>query len=206
MISDTFTLGVISGAIGNLVKDASNYLLYRRGLTTDIYYRVAGSAFLAPEVTERPMGRVVGQLTDLMIGAGMGVPVAYTLKLSGTDNHLLKGVAVGLGSWFLLYGFLGAGGLVNTRRTDPRTIISGFWNNVLYGAVTAYAAVKLGGPALRREKGANVPIRRATRSKGDFAATSPTGDAPPASRTRNLATRLRPTNPSGRFRARLTRA
>lgn len=152
MVRDTFTLGMISGTIGNLVKDLSNYVLYKRGFTTEIYHRVAGSLFLAPEVTERPMGHLVGQLTDIMLGAGLGVPIVYMLKLTGRDKYALKGMAAGIGGWLILYGLMGSGGLVNTRRSDPKTIFSGFLNNTLYGVATAYAAMKLGGPALERSR------------------------------------------------------
>ncbi|MDQ7793342.1 MAG: hypothetical protein RDU89_02850 [bacterium] len=148
MIGDTVTLGMVAGTIGNLAKDLSNYLLYRRKVTTEVYPRVAASLFTDSGSARRPAGFAVGLITDGLIGAGAGIPLAYVLTRTGKDNYLLKGIGVGLALWSLFYG--GLGGKLSIRPRDPPTLLSGFWNNALYGAVTAFAITRLASPRLFR--------------------------------------------------------
>jgi hypothetical protein len=145
---DTVTLGVVSGLIGNFVKDLSSYLIWRARKTELLYAHLAGSIFSPPESAHDTGYLVVGQLVDMAVGASIGIPLVYLLKKTGKDNYLLKGAAVGMGAWGLLYGAGPRLGLTSIRPKLYKTHLSALWNNLLYGLVTAHAAVSLADPGM----------------------------------------------------------
>lgn len=149
---DTLTIGILSGLIGNVVKDASNYFIWRAKKTELLYGHLAGSMLSPPESVQESGGFIAGQLLDFTIGAAIGVPIVYLLKKAGKDNYLLKGAAAGLAAWGLLYGLGPNLGVVSIKPKMSRTHLSAFWNNLLYGLATAQAAVLLADSGLFPEK------------------------------------------------------
>lgn len=145
---DTITLGVISGLIGNFAKDLSNYFIWRARKTELLYAHLAGSIFSTPESVHETGNFVAGQLVDMTIGAAMGVPIIYLLRKTGKDNYLLKGAAMGLATWGLLYGAGPNLGIISIRPKLYKTHFSALWNNLLYGLVTAHTAVSLADPGM----------------------------------------------------------
>jgi hypothetical protein len=141
-MKDSIALGVISGLIGNTAKDISNYLIWRAGKTELLYSHLAASSFVEPAKTLEPKNMALGQILDMAGGALMGIPVVYLLKLTGKDYHLLKGGGVGLLLWAVLYNL----GPTTIKPQKTMTHLSAFVNNLIYGLVTARAAVALADP------------------------------------------------------------
>ncbi len=149
-IDDRVVLGLVSGTIGNIAKDLSNYVLYKLGVTSRLYGHLAAGLLTEQRHVKKPTGFAIGQLADFAIGAGLGVPIVYALALTGKDYASLKGAAIGSGAWVAGFGFLGArsAGDKAVFPLDPKPMLAAVWHHALYGAVTAYAATKLGRPGL----------------------------------------------------------
>ncbi|MEW6426062.1 MAG: hypothetical protein AB1523_15225 [Bacillota bacterium] len=143
---DTVALGILSGLIGNLAKNISNYFLWRTGHTEVLYGHLAGSMFAAPEDVHETGNLVIGQLFDMVMGAGLGVPMVYLLKKTGKDYYLLKGAGTGLLAWGLLYGLGPNVKVISIKPKMFKTHFSALWHNVLYGLAAARAAVMLADP------------------------------------------------------------
>lgn len=150
---DTITLGLLSGLIGNLAKDISNYLIWRAGGTELTYGHLAASAVTAPEKTQEAGNFFVGQIADFTVGASMGIPIVYLLKKTGKDYHLVKGAGMGLLLWGILYSTGPNLRILSIKPKMTRTHLSGLWNHLLYGVTTAQAAVALAGPGMFPENG-----------------------------------------------------
>jgi len=141
-MKDTITLGVASGIIGNIAKDISNFLLWRSKKTELLYAHLTASTLVGPGKTNEPFNLLLGQIQDMTYGAALGIPLVYLLKLTGKDNYLLKGAGTGLLLWSVLYNF----GPIAIQPKMTKTHFSALWNNLLYGMVTAHAAVSLADP------------------------------------------------------------
>ncbi|MGQ9496778.1 MAG: hypothetical protein ACUVRC_02220 [Desulfotomaculales bacterium] len=72
---DTIALGVLSGLLGNIAKDISNWLIYRAGKTEMLYGHLASSMFSPAEKVREPGYFTVGQILDTVIGSLMGIPI-----------------------------------------------------------------------------------------------------------------------------------
>ena len=140
---DTVVLGVLSGLAGNLAKNFSNYFLWRTGRTEMLYGHLAASMFTAPEDVHETGNLAVGYLFDLVMGAGLGIPMVYLLKKTGKDYHLLKGAGMGLLAWGLIYGMSPNLKIVSIKPNMSKTNFSALWNNLLYGLTTAQTVVML---------------------------------------------------------------
>lgn len=143
---DTIILGMLSGLIGNVAKDASNYIIYRAGKTEMLYGHFAASMITDPAKTHEAGNFAVGQLIDMTVGALMGVPLVYLFKKTGKDHYLLKGAGLGLMLWGILYGIGPNLNIVTVRPRETKTHVSALFNNLLYGLTTAQAAVSLADP------------------------------------------------------------
>ncbi|MEW6041670.1 MAG: hypothetical protein AB1633_09125 [Elusimicrobiota bacterium] len=146
-------MGFVSGLIGSIAKNLSNFLIYRAGGTEMLYGHLAASLYSKPLETKKAKNFWLGQVLDVAIGTTFGVPVVYLMKKTGNDHHLLKGASVGLLLWGTLYsiGSLKTN-LFSAKPTLTKTHYSALWNNTLYGITTAYAANKLADPGLFPEK------------------------------------------------------
>lgn len=150
---DPITLGLVSGLIGNIAKDVSNYLIWRAGGTELTYAHFAASAMTAPEKTREAGNVLAGQMADMTMGAALGIPLVYLLKKTGKDYHLVKGAGMGLLLWGTLYSISPNLGILSIKPKMPRTNLTALWNNLLYGITTAQAAVAMADPGVFPENG-----------------------------------------------------
>lgn len=145
---DTITLGFLSGLIGNIAKDISNFFIWKADKTELTYGHLAASMFSEPAKTRETGNFLVGQAMDMVVGAALGIPMVYLLKKTGKDNYLLKGAGAGLVLWGLLYGLGPNLNFYSIKPKKTKTHFSALWNNLLYGAVAAQTAVLIADPDL----------------------------------------------------------
>ena len=143
-IKDPILLGVVSGLAGNLLKNIGNFVNVKLGMTQSTYPRVAGGIFMKQNQVESIPGKTVGWIADSAVAGGLGIGLVYLLKLTGKDHALIKGVIYGDSAWTVLYTFANKLGVSKIYPLDPKTNLSGYMNNTLYGIGTVLAATTLG--------------------------------------------------------------
>jgi len=141
---DTIILGITSGLIGNVIKDISNYFIWRANKTEMLYGHYAASTLVEPVKTIELKNFLIGQALDMTYGAALGVPLVYLIKKTGRDYYLLKGAGLGLLLWGILYNY----GPASIKPKETKTHLSALFNNLLYGISTAQAAVSLAHPGI----------------------------------------------------------
>ncbi len=147
-LRDRVVLGLAAGMLGNLAKDGLDYLAYKKGWSELLYGHLAASLFAEPEKVRQPKDFVVGQLVDMTWGALSGVPVVYLLSWTGRDHYLLKGAAMGVLWWQVVYGLFPRLRMLQVDPQETETNLSALLNHLAYGLVTSAAAVHLGHPDL----------------------------------------------------------
>jgi hypothetical protein len=104
-IRDTITIGFIAGTLATLVMTTYYWLLRLLGFKFITTWETAAHIFLNGNLLKTPIGILTGFLAQFVLGALFGIIVAYTLRFTGKDYYLLKGVGVGAVIWLGSVGF-----------------------------------------------------------------------------------------------------
>jgi hypothetical protein len=102
---DTITIGTIAGLIAALVMTLFNLLVRLLGFKFIATWETASDIFLNQQLIHTPTGYFVGLLAQFILGSAFGMAVAYTLRLTGKDFYILKGIGVGAMIWMASIGF-----------------------------------------------------------------------------------------------------
>lgn len=145
-LRDTFGLGMFSGQIGNLAKGLFNFVTWKTHYNEVLYPQLGGAMFFGQRNIKRRRPFIIGSLADITMGSLFGIPIVYIMKKTGKDNYLIKGVGFSLLLWVGFYGLGQSLNLYNYKLRKARSPILSFFDHLLYGAVTASAAVKLADP------------------------------------------------------------
>ncbi|MGI6679140.1 MAG: hypothetical protein ACOX2Q_08835 [Dehalobacterium sp.] len=143
-ISDRFILGVICGLGGNLSKRMVENCFKKIGFTSYSGKNTAAGIFLKKSQISTPYGKVIGEIADQMIAAGLGVSCVYWFSLMGKDHYLIKGGGLGAAEWASLYGVTSRLGATSIFPVPPKDALATFLSHVAYGTTKAFLAVKLG--------------------------------------------------------------
>ena len=147
-LHDTITTGLISGLVGTVVMDLSNLIFRRARLTERTYAEFGASVIMHPFRVRQRKNAVLGQILHMISGSIIGIPMAYMLKKSGRDYHLLKGAALGSVLWGGLYAVGRRIGLITAKPWMTQSHYSELWHNLLYGITASQAIVSLADPAI----------------------------------------------------------
>lgn len=101
---DTITTGVIAGIIATIVMTLFNLVIRLLGFEFIATWETAANIFLVPQLIHTPIGYFIGWMTQFILGAIFGTVVAYTLRLTGKDFYILKGIGVGAVVWLASIG------------------------------------------------------------------------------------------------------
>jgi hypothetical protein len=104
-MSDTITIGTIAGFAGTIVMTIYKGILLLFGFKFITTWETAAHIILAPDLCQSPIGYFIGFTMQCILGSIVGVIVAYTLRFSGKDFYLLKGLGVGAITWLGSVGF-----------------------------------------------------------------------------------------------------
>ncbi len=102
---DTLTIGTIAGIIASAVMACFTLIVRLLGFKFIATWETAAHIFLNWDLIHTPTGYIIGLLGQLILGAFFGVTVAYTLRLTGKDYYILKGIGVGALIWMGSIGF-----------------------------------------------------------------------------------------------------
>lgn len=143
-LKDPILLGIMAGLAGNLLKDLGNLFTTKKGMNDLTYSSMAGSLYMKKKDTKSNLGKKVGFLADMAVGAGLGVGYIYVLKFTGKDHALMKGVGYGHGAWTLLLGGTNKLGASKIFPLKPKTVLSNYLEHTLYGLGAYLVASKFG--------------------------------------------------------------
>ena len=93
-ITDRFFLGVIAGLGGNLSKIALERIAVQLFGFKETGAKKAAGIFLKKKDVNSVPGKILGNIADNMIAAGLGITCIYSLTLTGRDYYLLKGAGL----------------------------------------------------------------------------------------------------------------
>jgi hypothetical protein len=102
---DTITIGIIAGCCGTIVMTLYKWLLLLFGLKFIPTWETAAHIILNPNLIHAPIGYLTGYTIQFILGSTFGIVVAYTLRLTGKDFYLIKGIGVGALVWLSSVGF-----------------------------------------------------------------------------------------------------
>jgi len=147
-IKDSIALGVVGGFLGIVVMSLSNFIIYKAGKTEILYGHIAGSILMKPFRTKQRKNFILGMMFHILNGSSAGILMVQIFKKFGTDFALLKGTILGVFSFEAIYTL---GQRLKIYRTNPhltKTAYSAFWNNFLFGVITAYSIRWLAHPSV----------------------------------------------------------
>jgi hypothetical protein len=102
---DTITIGSIAGLSGTAVMTFYHWVLRLIGFKFIDPWETAANIILNRNLIHTPLGYLIGFLGQFILGSIFGITVAYTLRLTGKDFFLLKGLGVGAVIWLGSVGF-----------------------------------------------------------------------------------------------------
>lgn len=158
-ITDRLLLGVIAGLGGNIAKIAVERLCIRTvGFNESGAIKAAG-IFLKERDISSAYGRIVGNIGDNMIAAGLGITCVYWLTIMGKDHYFIKGAGLGAAEWTVLYGVFSKMGATSIYPTKPKDALVSFVSHLAFGAVKMIIAVNLGDDRLFKPKNLTLEIK-----------------------------------------------
>jgi hypothetical protein len=102
---DTITIGTIAGLVATMVMSLFNFLIRLLGFEFINTWETAANIFLIPSLIHTPIGYFIGWVAQFILGSIFGLVVAFTLRVTGKDFYLLKGIGVGALVWMVSIGF-----------------------------------------------------------------------------------------------------
>lgn len=102
---DTITIGTIAGFIATIVMSVFVGIVRLLGYHFITTWETAANTILNKDIIHTPIGYLVGFVAHFTLGSFFGVVVAYTLRITGKDYYLLKGIGVGAVVWLISIGF-----------------------------------------------------------------------------------------------------
>ena len=147
-IKDSIAVSLFSGLLGTLAMDASNFLFWKGRKTEALYGHIAGSIFVRPYRTNQSNNFLLGQITHMITGAVLAIPLNLVLKKTGKDHLALKGAFFGSITWELIYGIGQRFEVFSTKPHLTKTHFAELFNNTIYGITTALALVAFSEPSM----------------------------------------------------------
>ncbi len=155
MIKDRLILGALAGVLGGITKTLIVGSFKKLGLAEFDGTETSAGMLLPAYKVNTPSGKLVGHITNTMIGMTLGIAMTYLLSVTGKDRAIIKGAGMSGVFWMLLYGNYANMGGTTVRPALPNTILSNLVGHFTYGVVTSFVITRLGDPSLFRNE---IPI------------------------------------------------
>ncbi len=138
-MKDTFTGGILSGMVATVALWIFGHLMLWIGFFKFTYIDVAASIIYPQAMKGTWLWYVMGFIMDLVIGAGLGLVVAYTLRATGNDYAILKGVVLLITWWFVVITVIQPMWLGwNRFPVDALVPLKYLLRDVIWGAIAAW--------------------------------------------------------------------
>ena len=140
---DTITIGTIAGMIATVVMALFNLLIRLIGFKFITTWETASNIFLNQQLIHTSTGYFVGLLAQFILGSLFGIAIAYTLRLTGKDFFILKGIGVGAVIWLASVGlFMKLLRIEIQGRSDPLSNIMAVIEFNMMGIISATIIAK----------------------------------------------------------------
>ena len=140
---DTITMGTIAGFISTTVMTIIVWIVRLLGYEFITTWETATHIFLTKKLIHTPIGYLTGFLGQFSLGAIYGVIVAYTLRFTGKDFYILKGIGVGAVVWLASIGFfMHLLGIQIEGRGDPLSNLMAIIEFIILGIINSYVVKK----------------------------------------------------------------
>lgn len=143
-IKDRIYLGLLSGFIANIPKEALSELLYRKGIEKGRFANMAAGIFIPKKNALSKKGALFGLTHDFMLASGLGIPLVYLLSFTGKDKWLIKGLLTGGLGFGVFRGLMANVGPGKTYPKDPLSNISMTLGSLMWGAIASGIAISFG--------------------------------------------------------------
>jgi hypothetical protein len=115
-MKDKFFLGALAGTAGSTVMLTLYFILNSLpGISIKLLDGIA-RVFVPEPVIGTLEGNIIGIIAHFMCGSMIGLAILVIFEITGYNNPLLKGAALGAGSWFIACGIVGR--LININIQD----------------------------------------------------------------------------------------
>ncbi|MCK8818008.1 hypothetical protein MWH28_11635 [Natroniella sulfidigena] len=145
-INDKFLLGIIAAILASIPLNIIEYIGHQLNFNHYTIWDIATSLYF-PEI-DAPYGFIIGLVTHYITIGLLGVIVVYLLYLTGTDYYLIKGLAVSLAAWILVFGIVIHTPLVTLEPITTAEYMFHLILHAIFGPLTAWVALKLAEPEL----------------------------------------------------------
>jgi len=143
-IKDRISLGLLSGFIANIPKEALSELLYRKGIEKGRFASMAAGVFIPKKSALSKKGILFGLTHDFMLASTLGIPLVYMLSFTGKDKWLIKGLLAGGLGFGVLRGLMANVGPGKAYPNDPLSNISMTLGSLMWGTIASSIAISLG--------------------------------------------------------------
>ncbi len=143
-IKDRMLLGVVSGLGSNIVKNGLNVTWRLMGWSDLGSQQRATGMFLPKRKLFTRKGRFVGYFADSIVASLIGCATVSVMSITGKNKPVLRGSALGLSVWLLLYGGLGTLGATKIFSKSPSTMLTELISHLAFGATSGLIIDKLG--------------------------------------------------------------
>ncbi|GAW94096.1 hypothetical protein [Calderihabitans maritimus] len=144
VMRDTAIITLIAGTAGGIAKSLVVQLMLLLGVSKISIINLAASLLFPYDQVFTWQGRIVGLLAHFSCSVLFAIALMVIFYLTGTDYHSVKGMAFGMGAWFINLCFIAKfTDCLPVARTDFPTLMVFLLGHLVYGWVTAYTAVKL---------------------------------------------------------------
>jgi hypothetical protein len=148
-IKDRFTLGVLSGIIGNAAKTVVDEISLKQNISQRSFRSAAAGIYVSRKSEAVNIkGSFLGGLYDFGLGAIGGIGLTYMLTKTGMDNLLLKGTVSGISYGAIISGLISIQSNNKVSPKDAASNLSYLATHAVYGMVTASMIKWLGDPSL----------------------------------------------------------
>lgn len=140
-MKDKVVIGALTGLLADAVKLTFNYLAFRLGFASVVFWQIAASRILEAKQINQPIAYLVGGVSDLTVTAIIGVVFIYFLHFTGREYIWLKGAGFGLAIWVSLLGTVLIQSQAKLNLTASDTIVT-MLAHLAYGLALAFWAKK----------------------------------------------------------------
>jgi hypothetical protein len=140
---DTITIGTIAGFVSTTVMTIIIWIVRLLGYKFITTWETATHIFLNKTLIHTPPGYIVGFVGQFALGSIFGVLIAYTLRLTGKDFYILKGIGVGAVVWLASIGFFMR--FLNIQiqgRDEPLSNLMAILDFIILGIIDSYIIKK----------------------------------------------------------------
>jgi|GEM_PF-815934 len=133
VLKNKMMVGILVGILADTVKLTFNYITFRLGFTSAVFWQLIAALFLTKEDVFTPAGLLIGGTADIIVASFLGVVFIYFIYYTGKENLWIKGIGFGLLVWVSMFGVFLQQLIRNTIPPESSGILVTIAAHFLYG-------------------------------------------------------------------------